>query len=122
MRLIDGIHHYSMKCTPAQLEGVRTFYSGVLGLPVVRETTTALLFDTGAGLIEVFFNGEGDPNRGAIRHIALATQSVDACAEAVRAAGYEVFMAPKDITTPVNARIAFCIGPLGEQLEFMQAK
>lgn len=42
--------------------------------------------------------------------------------EAVRAAGYEVFVEPKDIEIaseiPFPARIAFCRGPVGEEIEF----
>ena len=46
--------------------------------------------------------------------------------EAVKAAGYEVFIEPKDIVIasnpPFPARIAFCRGPLGEEIEFFQEK
>lgn len=51
---------------------------------------------------------------------------MDACVEAVKAAGYEVFIEPKDIeiaSTPVfPARIAFCKGPLGEEIELFEEK
>ena len=61
-----------------------------------------------------------------IRHFAFATNDVDACVEAVKAAGYEVFIEPKDIeiaSTPVfPARIAFCKGPLGEEIELFEEK
>ena len=52
------------------------------------------------------------------------TDDVDACVEAVKKAGYEVFIEPKNIeiaSMPVfPARIAFCRGPLGEEIEFFQ--
>ena len=44
----------------------------------------------------------------------------------MRTAGYEVFIEPKDIqiqSDPVfPARIAFCRGPLGEEIELFQEK
>ena len=44
--------------------------------------------------------------------------------EAVKAAGYEVFIEPKDIeiaSIPAfPARIAFCKGPLGEEIELFE--
>lgn len=120
MRLIQGIHHYSMKCTPEELPGVLHFYHEVLGMSIVRTWEAGVLLDSGGGLIEVFSNGEGDRSRGAIRHIAFAVEDADACAKAVMAGGYEVFLGPKDIQVPFRARIAFCFGPLGEEVEFFQ--
>lgn len=44
----------------------------------------------------------------------------------VKAAGYEVFIEPNDIVIPsdpaCHARMAFCFGPLGEQIEFFDEK
>ena len=44
----------------------------------------------------------------------------------LRAAGYKITMEPTDIvigsTPPYPARIAFCIGPVGEELEFFCEK
>ena len=52
------------------------------------------------------------------------TDDVDACVDAVKKAGYEVFIEPKNIeiaSMPVfPARIAFCRGLLGEEIEFFQ--
>ena len=46
--------------------------------------------------------------------------------EAVRKAGYEITMEPTDNCIPSNppypARIAFCIGPVGEEIEFFCVK
>ena len=61
-----------------------------------------------------------------IRHFAFAVENTDACVEAVRTAGYEVFVEPKDIEIaseiPFPARIAFCRGPVGEEIEFFHDK
>ena len=54
----------------------------------------------------------------------LAVVDVGIVAEAVRAAGYRVFVGPKDIIIgsepPVRARMAFCYGPLGEEIELFR--
>lgn len=122
MALIQGIHHISMKCaTREELRRVRDFYQGVLGLKVFREWPEGVLLDTGSGLIELFL-GQGQREQGVIRHVALATAQVEECARAAAAAGYPVFLGPVDRTfpsdPPYSARIAFCIGPLGEEIEF----
>ena len=126
---IHGIHHAALKCCGAE-EFQRTiaFYRDVLGMAVRRtwgegEEAGAML-DTGSGLMEIFSNGKARLPQGAIRHIAFATDDVDACAAAVKQAGYTVFVEPKNIVIgsepPYPARIAFCIGPVGEQIELFQ--
>ena len=120
--MIRGIHHISMKCgTPEELSAAKLFYCGLLGMRLIREWPEGAMIDTGAGMIEIFSNGEGIRQKGAIRHIALDTDDVDACAERIRSAGYEVFIEPKDLMIasdpPFRARMAFCRGPLGEEIE-----
>ena len=120
--MIRGIHHISMKCSsPAELSAARAFYCDLLGLPVVREWPEGIMIGTGTCLIEIFGNGEGTGIKGAIRHLAFAVDDVDACADLVRAAGYPVFSGPKEIVfasdPPLRARVAFCTGPLGEEVE-----
>lgn len=123
MGLINGLHHISMKTSSAdQYNKVVGFYQDILGLLVLREWEGGIMFDTGAGLIEIFKNGEGDLPKGTIRHIAFNVDNVDLCVKTVTEAGYEVFMGPKDIVIPsspeLHARMAFCYGPLGEEIEF----
>lgn len=127
MGRIKGIHHVSMKCcNAAEYEKTIEFYKDVLGLNVAREWETGIMFETGAGLIEIFNNAESQLEKGMIRHFAFAVDDVDACVKAVIDAGYEVFMGPKDIAIPSTpefpARMAFCYGPLGEEIEFFQEK
>ena len=127
MALIKGIHHVALKCcNREEYDRVVEFYRDILGLSVARSWNGGIMFDTGAGIIEVFDDGEAPLPQGNIRHFAFATDDVDACAEAVKKAGYEVFIEPKDIeiqSDPVfPARIAFCHGPLGEEIEFFCEK
>ena len=128
---ITGIHHLALKCQGIdEFNKAVYFYRDILGLPVARSwgegNGSGIMLDTGAGLLEIFANATDKLGMGSIRHFALATQNVDACIEAVRAAGYTVTAEPTDIcinsTPPYPARIAFCIGPVGEEIEFFHVK
>ncbi len=123
--MISGLHHISMKCkTEKEFERVKEFYISLLGFKQVREWPEGMMIDYGNGMLEVFRNGEGIKDIGAIRHIAFATDDVDEIVRKVKGAGYEVFIEPKDIvidSDPVYpARMSFCFGPLGEEIEFFQ--
>ena len=128
---INGVHHIALKAKG--LENFRelvNFYHGILGLPIVREwgegEGIGMMLDTGAGLLEIFANAPDRLGSGALRHLAFDVENTDVCLEAVRAAGYTVTMEPTDIVIasdpPYPARIAFCIGPVGEEVEFFQVK
>ena len=118
---VNALHHCSMKCGSAEeFERVRHFYCDVLGLSVAREWPQGIMLDTGNGMLEVFTNAVGIRALGAIRHLAFEVDDAATFAEAVRKAGYEVFLGPKEIDTPYHAVISFCFGPLGEQVEFFQ--
>ena len=121
--MIKGIHHISMKCGTAQeLAKVREFYIELLGMKIIREWAEGMMIDTGNGLLEIFTNAEGTHCLGAIRHLALLTDDVDEIAAKVKAAGYDLFIEPNDKVIPSDPpypiRMAFCYGPLGEQIEF----
>jgi len=123
--MINGIHHISMKCrTKGEFDRAKDFYLNVLGFSVVREWPEGIMIDTGSGLLEIFSNGEGIKTKGAIRHVAFSTDDVDSIMAKVKAAGYEVFIEPNDIVIhsdpELHARMSFCYGPLGEEIEFFQ--
>ena len=125
--MIRGIHHISMKCGTAEdLARVRAFYVDALGMTVCRAWSEGIMIDTGNGLIEVFTNGPGERAKGAIRHVALLVDDVDETVARVKEAGYEVFIEPNDKTfdadPPFAFRMAFCRGPLGEEIELFQEK
>ncbi|MGI5868177.1 MAG: phosphopantothenoylcysteine decarboxylase [Kiritimatiellia bacterium] len=126
-RLIKGIHHVALKAEGMDdYNRAIAFYRDVLGLPVVRswenEVMHATMIDTGAGLLEIMSNATDRPGEGAVRHVALATDDVDACVKAVRDAGMKITVEPVDkvisSTPPLPIRLAFFIGPLGEIVEF----
>lgn len=121
--MIKGIHHISMKTSSdEQYAKVRSFYVDTLMLSVVIECDKCLLLDTGSGIVEIFKNAEDDLSQGVIRHFALSTDNVDECVSRVKDDGYEVFIEPKEVKVGGDerfpARIAFCRGPLGEEIEF----
>ena len=127
MGIVKGVHHVCLKCcTAEEFAKTQNFYGNVLGLPKVREWPSGVMFDLGGVMLEIFSNGAEQRIPGIWQHIALATDDVDACVEAVKLAGYPITVAPKDIVVasepPVPARIAFCIGPMGEEIEFFHEK
>lgn len=127
MAMIKGIHHVALKCcTKKEYEKALFFYNEILGMPVLRQWPTGMMLDTGNGVMEIFNNGEGYLPQGVLRHVALATDDVDGCVEKIKEHGYEVFIGPKDIVIASDpelpARIAFCKGPLGEEIELFCEK
>lgn len=131
MSRIKGIHHGALKCRgEEEFQRTVAFYRDVLGLTVARTwgqgTDAGAMLDTGNGLLEIFANGTNAPGQGAVRHLALATDDVDDCVAAVKAAGMTVLVEPKEIVIPSRipypARIAFFYGPVGEQIELFQER
>lgn len=123
--MITGLHHISMKCsTEEEFAKAKEFYIGLLGFTVVRKWPEGIMLSCGNCQLEIFCNGKGVRELGAIRHMAFATDDVDCIAAKVKEAGYEVFIEPKDIVIKsepeFHARMAFCFGPLGEQIEFFK--
>ena len=52
----------------------------------------------------------------------MKTEDADACAKAIKDAGYKVTLEPQDLVladkkAPFPVRVAFCIGPVGEIIE-----
>ena len=123
--MISGLHHISMKCgTPEEFDRAKSFYIDLLGLTVVRTWPQGIMLSFGNGQLEIFNTGEGIKTKGALRHIAFATDDVDGVVAKVKEEGYEVFIEPNDIVIPsepeFHARMAFCFGPLGEEIEFFR--
>ena len=123
--MIKGLHHISMKCaTKEEFEKAKSFYLDLLGFSIVRQWPQGIMIDLGNTRLEIFCNGNGVKDLGAIRHMAFATDDVEEIVAKVKDAGYEVFIEPKDIVIDsdpeFHARMAFCFGPLGEQIEFFK--
>lgn len=130
-KLIQGIHHVALKCeNEASFEKTLDFYENILGLTLKRrwgagEKAGAML-DAGNCLIEIFASGRTQAQTGTVNHFAFAVEQVDACVEAIRAAGYAITREPVDVVIPAQPpfpiRIAFCVGPVGEEIELFFEK
>ena len=120
--MIKGIHHVSIKCIKEDYEKVRSFYTDILGLRVLRQWPDGTMLGIGGDIVEIFNNGTERLPKGVITHIAFSTDNPDELAKRVKDAGYEVFMEPTDKTIPSEIpypiRVAFCYGPIGEEIEF----
>lgn len=127
--MINGVHHVSIKYENEEMfQEALNFYCGILGMTVkVRwgeGEKSAVMLNAGSGIVELFATGRVAGTTGAVNHLALATDKVDECIEAVRNAGYEITIEPKDVNLGgvLPARVAFCIGPGGEEIEFFHDK
>ena len=125
--MITGLHHISLKCgTEDEFKRAKSFYLDVLGFKIVREWPEGAMIGFGNGMLEIFNNGDGIKTKGALRHIAFETDNVDEIVSKVKGAGYNVFIEPNDIVIRSDpeypARMAFCFGPLGEEIEFFQER
>ena len=126
-KLVHGIHHVALKCEGlAEFERVVAFYRDILDMEPVRTwgegENVGVMLAAGSSCIEIFANAVDHPGQGAIRHVALAVSDVDACVAAVRTAGYPITVEPNSLViADLPARIAFCVGPLHEEIEFCAA-
>lgn len=129
--MINGIHHIALKaCGIENFDELVRFYTEILDLKIVRSwgegEGIGMMLDTGSGILEIFASAKDCPGEGSLRHLAFAVDSVDECIAAVREAGYKITIEPKDIVIasnpPYPARIGFCIGPVGETIEFFEVK
>ncbi len=130
-KLITGTHHVAIRCCgEEQYREAVEFYTDVLGLEIVRTwgegAAAGIMLNTGDSIIEMFADAEPGRGTGIVEHVALASDDVDACIEAARAAGCKIKEEPHDIVIPSEpgfpARIAFCYGKAGEMIEFFCVK
>jgi len=125
--MLTGIHHIAIKV--ADFERAMKFYRA-LGLRFVRSwgdaTKQAAMFDTGAGIIELFSGGPESAPEGLLVHLALTTDDVDGDYQRALAAGATAHKEPADYHIAVTAgekmdvRIAFVLSPTGEVVEFIK--
>lgn len=126
-----GFHHVCMKTR--DWDATMRFYKEGLGCTEKIAWNTApkraVMLDAGDGnYIEIFEDLAWAPApTGPIAHYALRTTRLDAVVDHLRAMGVKITLEPRDVdiqttngrgTVPV--RIAFCDGPNGESIEFLQ--
>lgn len=129
MASISGFHHTAIRS--AQFDASVRFYTGTLGLKTKitwgESPARAAMLDAGDGnYVEIF---ERPPLEEAaesvLLHFALRTDDCAAMTEAVRAAGAEITMEPKELTIassagPIPVKISFFKGPDGEVVELFE--
>ncbi len=123
-----GLHHVALRAV--DFDASLRFYTAGLGfqptLQFEEDGVTVALLDTGNGTyIELFGGGTGTQAEGAIFHFALHTDDCAVAVERARGAGARIIVEPTDAElvgdTVVPVRYAFCAGPDGEQIEFLQS-
>lgn len=127
--MIQGVHHISLKaCGEAMWEETVLFYTQVFGFPLVRRwgagNDLGCMIDLGHCLLEVTANGAVGLKKGICRHIAFQVDDVNAAASRARVAGRPILIEPvdKNLGGSYPIRIAFCTGPSGEEIEFIQER
>lgn len=127
-----GLHHVALKTK--SWDASLAFYKDVLGfaeklLWAYPDGNRAGMLDAGGGThLEIFEDRNYTPApHGALIHLALRTDDVDAVVARVRAAGGKITVEPKDAAIktingfgPVPIRIAFFEGPNGEVWELFK--
>jgi len=126
---LSRIHHVAIICS--DYERSKRFYTQTLGLRVIRETwrgerrSWKLDLEVGEyGQIELFSFPEAPPRpsypeaRG-LRHLAFATDDLDACVSSLTAAG--VAVEPVRLDEPTGKRFVFFSDPDGLPLELYEA-
>jgi glyoxylase I family protein len=126
-----GFHHVCMKTR--DWDATMRFYKDGLGcvekIAWSAAPKRAVMLDAGDGnYIEIFEDLDWAPAAvGPIAHYALRTTRLDAVVAHLRTMGVKITVEPRDVTIettngrgPVPVRLAFCDGPNGESIEFLQ--
>jgi lactoylglutathione lyase len=106
------------------LERSIAFYRDVLGLRVEARFSLGdeqlVFLASELARIELIFDGTGQRPSGALDHVALHVDDVDAWLGRLRTAGARIIdEVPLEISA-IEARIAFVAGPDGERIELIQ--
>jgi glyoxylase I family protein len=135
---IQGFHHAALKAR--DFSASLKFYQEGLGfIPKIawgQGDGRAVMLEAGNGnFLELFAGGAARAPRPAgspgepeppLLHLAFRAPSCDAALERARKAGAVVIAEPKTVTIPstppTTVRIAFCLGPDGETIEFFQER
>jgi lactoylglutathione lyase len=108
----------------ANLERSLAFYRDVLNLRVearFRLHDEELVFlSTDDGLIELIHDATSPRPTGLVDHLALRVDDLDAWLRRVKSSGIRLLDASPISVPDISARIAFCLGPDAERIEFIQ--
>ncbi len=123
-----GFHHIALKAE--NFEKSVEFYKALGLTPVVEwgeDDKRVMMFDLGdGGRLELFAGGSDEYQaEGKYMHFAMCCDDVDAAYETALSAGAVSHKPPKTVPLEsrpdkISIRIAFVLGPDGEQLEFFK--
>ena len=127
-----GLHHVCLKANGKQeFDKALAFYRDTFELPLLRtwgegDTSGAMLQMDGM-ILEMVAGGEDSTPNSYWRHIAFrcaSPEEVDAEAARLAAMGYATTKGPfsKNLGGDYPIHVAFCNGPLGEEIEFFYAE
>jgi len=117
-----GTHHIAI-CTQ-NMATMEKFYTETLGFPVVKrwDDVNIVFVDIGSTLLELIGSADAPTpgtKAGAIDHIALWVESVDASYQELVAKGVRIQSAPEDFK---DVRICFFADPDGNSIELFERK
>jgi glyoxylase I family protein len=117
---ILGTHHIAI--ITANFAELRTFYTELLGLPIVGafEGGNIIFLQAGGTTIELIKREGYTSSVGAIEHIAFTVADTDAATAELKAKGVVFHVEPKSVPDRPEARISFFKDPDGNILEFFQ--
>jgi glyoxylase I family protein len=123
MQHTAGLHHVAMNV--ADIDRSIDFYLKAFDMTLIRrwgDSPKAAMLDIGDGaILELFERPEAAGREGALIHIALRTDDVDAAYAHALDAGATEQTTPRDVDLQAEAaypiRIAFVKGPDGEPVE-----
>ena len=129
--MIKGIHHVSLRChNEENYKETLKFYEDIIGMKVMcswgEGIYAATMLELNGDVMEIFATGAASAMTGSVNHFAFLTDDVDEATLKVRNAGYPIVSAPADVNMPLNEpegavypmRFSYCIGPVGEMIEF----
>ena len=127
-----AMHHICMKANgKEEFDKALAFYQQVMGLKLLRTwgegNTSGAMLDAGNIILEFVAGGEDSTPNSYWRHIAFKCSSpeqVDSEAKRLAEAGYPTTKGPfsKNLGGAYPIHVAFCDGPMGEEIEFFWAE
>lgn len=93
-------------------------------MDVLKQWENGILLKTENIRIELFLKEEKQLGKGVTRHFAFLVEDCDEMINRIKQEGYSILMEPKDVCIGKDyfVRVRFCIGPIGEEIEFFQEK
>ncbi len=133
--MVKGIHHVALRCLNLDnYNQTLDFYVNVIGMNVKHSWGSgdfaATMLELNGGIIEIFSTGKASNEIGTINHFAFECDDVFESVKKVQEAGYQIIVPPTMVNLKLNKPsemdfpliYAYCVGPVGEIIEFYKEK